>query len=169
MHRNPESLIEMCMETISEIHREVENVLGSFVEAQEYLYILEEKLRSVGKISQQEKVLQTLHYDELLSLLWSRLGGNLVKRQRFDRNLALLRSIEKDRAVFLASIANVVIRLKNYLHELDYLRSATGRATIRGMKVETQLAMINKALARLSKANEDMHGKRRDFNEVVRV
>ncbi|PKK80577.1 hypothetical protein RhiirC2_724140 [Rhizophagus irregularis] len=104
---------------------------------------------SIHEITSLEESLQKIGLKELLSELWTRLGGNSVERNIFEDNLKLLKTLESQRGIAVERISSIMQNLEKFQKQLSILRDETVTRLLVNIPVEVQLTNIKKALMRL--------------------
>ncbi|RIA96009.1 hypothetical protein C1645_756148 [Glomus cerebriforme] len=104
---------------------------------------------SIHEIAAQEEKLQEIGLEELLSDLWSLLGGNGVEKSIFEKNLRLLKNLDHQRKIAVERIAIIMEHLEKFQMQLNLLREETVTRLLVDIPVEVQLTNIKKALMRL--------------------
>jgi len=104
---------------------------------------------TIHDITRQEKSFQTLSEAELLSDLWSRLGGRKVEKTIFKNNLELLKNLDSQRKIAVERIALIMGYLTKFQHQLEFLREATVTRLLVDIPLEIHLTNMKKALMRL--------------------
>ncbi|GBC02792.1 hypothetical protein RclHR1_04820010 [Rhizophagus clarus] len=110
---------------------------------------LDELQSSIHAITSQEENLQKINQEELLSNLWSLLGGNKVEKNIFEDNFNLLKILDTQRKIAVERIASIMECLEKFQKQLNILREETVTRLLVGIPVEVQLTNIKKALMRL--------------------
>ncbi|CAG8452866.1 16773_t:CDS:1 [Funneliformis mosseae] len=106
---------------------------------------------------------------ELLSELWSILGGNNVEKTIFKNNLKLLKNLDNQRKVAVERIALIMGYLDKFQHQLEFLREETVTRLLVDIPLEIHLTNVKKALMRLQN-NEITGGVKMDkINGVIEI
>lgn len=104
---------------------------------------------TIHDITIQEERLQTINQQELLSELWSILGGNKVEKSIFKNNMKLLKNLDAQRKIAVERIALIMEYLEKFQKQLDLLREETVTRLLVDLPIEVHLTNIKKALMRL--------------------
>jgi hypothetical protein len=94
-------------------------------EAQALLYVLqslEDRLENIHGIALPDEILAQGQKDEILSKLWTLLGGNRAVLGEFDSQLQLLRQVGEYRKIAWAHVSGTIVRLQAMGSELEELR-----------------------------------------------
>ncbi|EIW57912.1 uncharacterized protein TRAVEDRAFT_92050, partial [Trametes versicolor FP-101664 SS1] len=110
---------------------------------------LEERLAAVHSLCVQEKISMHAVLDDLLSELWTILGGNSSKLQALRDGRAILHDVEKYRGLAVAYVAATVHSLVVVDADLGELREKVNSAGFVGVPMEVQLASIERSIMRL--------------------
>ncbi|CAI2166677.1 12707_t:CDS:2 [Funneliformis geosporum] len=103
----------------------------------------------IRDITGQEESLQQMSEAELLSELWSILGGNHVEKTIFKNNLKLLKNLDNKRKVAVERISLISGYLIKFQQQLGFLREATVLRLLVDIPLEIHLTNMKKALMRL--------------------
>ncbi|ETI20703.1 hypothetical protein G647_07045 [Cladophialophora carrionii CBS 160.54] len=107
-------------------------------EAQALLLVLqnlEDRLDVIHAIAMHDNIAAQAEKDEILSHLWTLLGGNRAKLGKFNNQLGLLRQVGQYRKVAWAHVSATILKLQAMGAELEELRSRVSSAEVlRGHK-----------------------------------
>ncbi|OCT44349.1 hypothetical protein CLCR_05775 [Cladophialophora carrionii] len=107
-------------------------------EAQALLLVLqnlEDRLDVIHAIGMHDNIAAQAEKDEILSHLWTLLGGNRAKLGKFNNQLGLLRQVGQYRKVAWAHVSATILKLQAMGAELEELRSRVSSAEVlRGHK-----------------------------------
>ncbi|KAF9574248.1 hypothetical protein EC968_007172 [Mortierella alpina] len=92
-------------------------------------------LQSIHEITTQERRAQKTAHGEVLSQLWSKLGGNRLQRGLFEENLGLLQDIGVQRQLTVGQIQTALLKLTDFEAEIGVLRERVMHAVV-GMSVD---------------------------------
>ncbi len=115
------------------------------------LDLLEEKLSTIRAVSEQEKLLTEAALGEVLSELWTVVGGNKVKLRHLGQQIDILHNVDWYRTL---SVAHVVATTETLLHieaELGELRNKLSAPELAGstIPIEVHIASIERSARRL--------------------
>ena len=109
-----------------EIHRLI-------AEAQALLLVLqnlEDRLDVIHGIATRDNTHAQLSKDEILSQLWTQLGGNRGKLGKYDSQLRLLQQVGEYRRTAWAHVSGTILKLQAMGAELEELRERVGSAEL---------------------------------------
>ncbi|KKY27227.1 hypothetical protein UCRPC4_g01210 [Phaeomoniella chlamydospora] len=125
--------------------RNVEEQINHLIsEAQALLLVLtnlEDRLEVIHSISMRDNVQAQGSKDEILSQLWTMLGGNRVALGKYNSQLQLLRRVGEYRKTAWAHISGTILRLQAMGAELEELRERVGSAELLKDRKEIPLAV----------------------------
>lgn len=125
-----------------------------------HLARLEQHLLTIQEIVSREDASLTVAQEDLLSDLWTKLGGNQRERRGFERHLALLKNVGAYRSRALAHVAAALQTLQAMSADMEELRERVAAPEIVGdrIPVEVHMKSIRAGIERLregrSKAKE---------------
>lgn len=115
---------------------ELSQYLGRLIESNELAYqkldSLEEDLHLIHEIIGLEKRFQKTEKDEVLSSLWSFLGGNRKLKKIFSTNLATLDGFERSRAANKEVVAATSVAFTKMMLQIEDFRTRVQRPGITG-------------------------------------
>ncbi|TEB24730.1 hypothetical protein FA13DRAFT_1638267 [Coprinellus micaceus] len=113
---------------------------------------LEEKLATLQSIATREDVSIAANREELLSYLWTKLGGNRSDLRNYDRNLKMLRSLANYRKTAQARVAATLYVLQGVSEDMEDMRQRVAAPSLAGsrMKPEVHMKSIREGLDRLT-------------------
>ena len=131
------------------------------VEAQALLYVLqnlEDRLDVIHGIALRDNIHAQGQKDEILSQLWTLLGGNRAALGKFNSQLKLLRQVGEYRKVAWAHVSGTIIRLQAMGAELEELRERVGSAELlkdrKEIPLSVHLESIRLGVERLERGRE---------------
>lgn len=112
---------------------------------------LEGRLVAVHTLCLEESVVTRTALDDILSELWTRLGGNRAKVQRLEERRIVLQRVDQYRRSAVGHIAATMHTLTAVEEELSELRDKLSASEIAGthVPVEVQIASIARSVERL--------------------
>lgn len=112
---------------------------------------LEEQLDTIYKIIKRDDDSVRVSRDELLATLWSQLGGNMEKKQKFMENLRLLRDLSRYREHARTHVINALHTLQSLTADMEELQIRVSKPELSAPQIplRTQLDSIQKAVGRL--------------------
>ncbi|KAH8813313.1 hypothetical protein F5884DRAFT_899477 [Xylogone sp. PMI_703] len=137
--------------------RIVEEEINKLIsEAQALLMILnnlEDRLDIIHGVATREDLHSRAMRDEILSDLWTMVGGNRHKLDKMDRQLALLHQVAHYRKTAYAHVSGTLIRLQAIGADLEDLRERVGSPELLRDRVDIPLSVhienINRGVERL--------------------
>lgn len=124
---------------------------------------LKEKLRAMYYIVVHEKRDFIAEEHELLSTLWSQLGGNILDKKRFRENLLLLDQLTKYHDQADRYVAGAIFALNSMRNQMKEVKKAVGAPSITGPKIPLSVQMrgIQDAVENLQESIIAAHEQRR--------
>jgi len=102
-------------------------------EAQALLLVLqnlEDRLEVIHAIALRDNIAAQVSKDEVLSQLWTLLGGNRAQLGKYNNQLRLLRQVGEYRKVAWAHVSGTILQLQAMGAELEELRTRVGSAEL---------------------------------------
>ncbi|RPB08222.1 hypothetical protein P167DRAFT_539421 [Morchella conica CCBAS932] len=130
----------------------------------EDLETMEEKLRVIHEVVAREGNVVNEAYDDVLSQLWTLLGGNRSVLGRYESQLALLNDLAGYRGKAMAHVRVSLMRLEKMQTDLEDLREHMARpgvlaeAGMEGLPLEVQMETIRRGVERLKSSMERAKG-----------
>jgi regulator of replication initiation timing len=112
------------------VSEEIERLIE---EAQALLLVLqnlEDRLDVIHAVAMHDNIAAQAEKDEILSHLWTLLGGNRAKLGKFNNQLGLLRQVGQYRKVAWAHVSATILKLQAMGAELEELRSRVSSAEV---------------------------------------
>ncbi|RDX57103.1 hypothetical protein OH76DRAFT_1334526 [Lentinus brumalis] len=112
---------------------------------------LEEDLAVLHELCTREKITLTERHDELLSQLWTILGGNRGQRRKFSTNFELLKALGEYRKRAAAHVAAAMQTLQAMSEDIEDLRERVAAPEIVGdqIPIEVHMKSISTGMERL--------------------
>ena len=125
--------------------RVVEDEINRLISEAQALYLLlqnlEDRLDVIHGIAVRDKLSAQGSKDEVLSQLWTVLGGNRNKLGKFDSQLRLLAQVNTYRQNAIAHVSGTLVRLQGMGAELEELRERVGGVELLGGKGAVPLSV----------------------------
>lgn len=144
---------------VMETFQEAMNVLSGHLERliieletnYQTLDSLEEKLGTLRDIVGREDQQITADKEELLSYLWTKLGGNRKDLQNYERNLGLLRELSVHRRQASARVVATLHTLQSVSQDMEEMRERVAGPNLAGSRIgpEVHMRSIQNGLERL--------------------
>lgn len=102
-------------------------------EAQALLLVLqnlEDRLEVIHSVAMHDNIAAQASKDEILTHLWTLLGGNRAKLGKYNNQLTLLRQVGQYRKVAWAHVSGTILTLQRMGAELEELRTRVGSAEL---------------------------------------
>lgn len=134
-------LLDQYIKHTRVISEEIEQLL---VEAQALLMVLqnlEDRLDVIHGIAMRDNIHAQGSKDEVLSQLWTILGGNRGALGKYNNQLRLLREVGSQRKVAWAHVSGTILKLQAMGAELEELRERVGSAELLREKADIPLAV----------------------------
>ena len=136
-----------------------EQILHLITEAQALLAILDNldgRLDVIASIATRDGINVENGKDELLSLLWTKLGGHRSSVAKLDKQLSLLSDVGQYRRMAWAHVNSAVIKLMAIRDNLEDLRERVAMPETLGdiVPLEVHINNINLGIARLEEQRE---------------
>lgn len=162
-------------------------MLGKFTESMDYLSSAIERLIMEGQVQMKNLSDLEAHLDliaelisredfdinaqkdEVLSSLWTVLGGNKATLRRYDNGLTLLRAVTTYRKAALLHVVSAMHTLQEMKSDLEVIRERVGAPGLTGstIPVEVHMKSIQSGLLRLKESN--MRAKERERRAIDRL
>lgn len=123
-------LLDQYIQHTRIVSEEIERLID---EAQALLLVLqnlEDRLDVIHAIAMRDNIDAQAGKDEILSHLWTLLGGNRAKLGKFNNQLTLLRQVGQYRKVAWAHVSATILKLQAMGAELEELRTRVGSAEV---------------------------------------
>lgn len=136
-----------------------EQILSLITEAQALLAILDNldgRLDVIASIAAQDGVNVENGKDELLSLLWTKLGGHRNSVAKLDKQLSLLNHVGSYRRMAWAHVNGAIIKLMAIRDNLEDLRERVAMPEVLGdvVPLEVHIENINLGIERLEQQRD---------------
>jgi hypothetical protein len=153
-----DTLLNQYIEHTRIVSDEIETLIA---EAQALLYVLqniEDRLDVIHGIALRDNIHAQGQKDEILSQLWTLLGGNRAALGKFNSQLQLLRQVGEYRKIAWAHVSGTIIRLQAMGAELEELRERVGSAELlkdrKEIPLSVHLESIRLGVERLEQGRE---------------
>ena len=138
----PESkVLDQYIQHTRIVSQEIERLI---TEAQALLGVLqnlEDRLEVIHGITYRDNMHAQVSKDEILSQLWTLLGGNRAALGEYDKELSLLRQVSEYRKIAWAHVSGTILKLQAMGTELEELRERVGSAKLLRQHADIPLAV----------------------------
>ncbi|KIW18643.1 hypothetical protein PV08_02932 [Exophiala spinifera] len=151
-------LLDQYIQHTRVVSDEIERLID---EAQALLLVLqnlEDRLEVIHAVAMRDNIAAQAGKDEILSHLWTLLGGNRAKLGKFNSQLGLLRQVGQYRKVAWAHVSATILKLQAMGAELEELRVRVGSAELlrdrRDVPLSVHIESIRLGVERLEEGRE---------------
>ncbi|CAO3566177.1 unnamed protein product [Mortierella alpina] len=130
-----QKLQSLYQTTMEEARTHIRDLIVQAQDLLQSLDALDQIMSSIHEITTQERRAQKTAHGEVLSQLWSKLGGNRLQRGLFEENLGLLQDIGVQRKLTVGQIQTALLKLTDFEAEIGVLRERVVHAVV-GISVE---------------------------------
>lgn len=155
-------LLDQYIQHTRVVEQEIHRLIA---EAQALLHVLqnlEDRLDVMHGISVREDIHAQSSKAEVLSQLWTIVGGNRGKLGRFDSQLRLLQQVNSYRQSAIAHVSGTMVKLQGMGTELEELRERVGGAELLGVNggipLSVHIENIELGVERLEKGRDRAKG-----------
>jgi hypothetical protein len=134
-------LLDQYIQHTRIVSEEIENLI---TEAQALLGVLqnlEDRLEVIHGIAYRDNMHAQVSKDEILSQLWTLLGGNRAALGKYNKQLGLLRQVSEYRKIAWAHVSSTILKLQAMGAELEDLRERVGSAELLRHRADIPLAV----------------------------
>ena len=115
-------LLEQYIEHTQVVESEIERLVEEAQALLQILQNLEDRLDLINEIAVRDDVYAKDARDEILAQLWTKLGGNRSKVDKFDSQISLLRHVNQYRRAAFDHVSATIVKLQAMGSELEELR-----------------------------------------------
>ena len=115
-------LLEQYIEHSQVVESEIERLVEEAQALLQILQNLEDRLDLINEIAIRDDVHAKGARDEILAQLWTKLGGNRSKVDKFDSQISLLRHVNQYRRAAFDHVSATILKLQAMGSELEELR-----------------------------------------------
>ena len=134
-------LLDQYIQHTRIVSEEIETLI---TEAQALLGVLqnlEDRLEVIHGIAYRDNMHAQVSKDEVLSQLWTLLGGNRAALGKYNKQLGLLRQVGEYRKIAWAHVSGTILKLQAMGAELEELRERVGSAELLRHRADIPLAV----------------------------
>ncbi len=160
--------VQMFQSTMSVLSTQISRVMFEAAHVNARLDALEEKLSLIRSLSEHEMTVTTTALGEVLSELWTFVGGNRARLSVIGRQVDILRNVDWYRGLSVAHVVATTETLVTVEAQLSELRDKLATPDLAGnvIPIEVHIASIERTARRLQ---EDRLKIRVDFKPPVQI
>jgi hypothetical protein len=151
-------LLDQYIQHTRIVSEEIETLIAEAQALLGVLQNLEDRLEVIHGISYRDNMHAQVSKDEILSQLWTLLGGNRAALGKYNKQLSLLRQVGEYRKIAWAHVSGTILKLQAMGAELEELRERVGSAELLRHRADIPLAVhlesIRLGVERLEKGRE---------------
>jgi hypothetical protein len=140
------------------VSEQIKTLLAEGKDLLSVLQDLEDRLENIQEVASKDDIHAQGQKDEVLSQIWTLLGGNRAKLGEYDAQMKLLRQVGEYRKLAWAHVSRAVLRLQAMSAELEGLQERVGSAEqlkdSKEMPLAVHLESIRLGIERLEKGRE---------------
>jgi len=133
-----EHLLERYLKQTSEVEEQINRVLAEGEALKKILENMDDRLDVIYDIVTRDGMHIKGSHDELLTQLWTKLGGNRATKAKFDEQMQLLNHVTAYRKSALQHVSGTIIKLQAINAGLDDLRSRVAAPGVVGADIPLQ-------------------------------
>lgn len=126
------------------------------------------RLELIHEISLRDDTTINRNLDDLLSQLWTKLGGNKATRKEYDRQLSLLKDVTRYRKAAITHVSATLLKLESIAAGLEDLREQVAAPEALGYRadvpIEQYIELVEQATDRL----QDVRGQVKSSEQAQR-
>ncbi|MCJ1281013.1 hypothetical protein MMC26_000331 [Xylographa opegraphella] len=131
------------------VAREVDRLIDDGMALQLTLRYLEDQLDNIYGISVRDNNKAQYSRDQILSQLWTMLGGNRSKLNKFDTELKLLEKVNTYRQSASGYVSGTLLKLQAIRSELEVMRETVGSGQVENVPLSVHIDTVQRGLERL--------------------
>ena len=147
-------LLDQYLKHTQSVEREINRLIDQARELQLTLKYLEDQLETIYGISVRDNVEAQYSKDQVLSQLWTMLGGNRTKLTKFDIELKLLQKVNSYRLNASGYVSGTLLKLQDMRAELEEMRENVGSAELENVPLSVHIDTIQSGIERLQIGRE---------------
>lgn len=156
-----EVLASTFVQSLSVLSTSLENLILQAEVSLRSLDDLEAQLGAIHEILVREDTTLSAEHSELLAALWTRLGGNRARKQRYEANFDILRELGSYRTRALAHVVAALQALQTLSADMEVLRERASGPELAGNEIpmEVHARAIRNGVQRLNEERLKAKGK----------
>ncbi|MCJ1317966.1 hypothetical protein MMC15_003293 [Xylographa vitiligo] len=131
------------------VEKEINRLIEDGMALQQTLKYLEDQLDNIYGISVRDNNEAQYSKDEVLSQLWTMLGGNRTKLSKFETELKLLQKVNTYRQNASGYVGGTLLKLQTMRAELEQMREKVGSAELETVPLSVHIETIQQGVERL--------------------
>ena len=132
----PGSLDELIFDQyvlhVGKMKEDIERLIQRSIALLHLLNNLENRLDVIAEIAVRDNLIVNRDRDELLSLLWTKLGGNRSSKKAYTESLSLLQQVQDYRKSAMHHVSATLLKLQAIAAELENLREGVAAPEVVG-------------------------------------
>lgn len=156
-----QQVFEQYLKHVTTNREELGNLIQMAQSVLAILMNLDERLDVIAHIATRDNVHVSANRDELLSQLWTKLGGNAATRKDYERQLTLLKQVTSYRKEAVMHVSATLLKAQEIAAGLENLEERVSAPMVLGYRDDVPLTyhveLMGKAVERL----EDVMGEAR--------
>jgi hypothetical protein len=128
---------------------------------------LDERLETMHEIAVRDDTKISRNREELLTQLWTKLGGNAATRKGYERQLALLQQVTVYRSEVFKHVRNTLVKLEMVAAALEDLRDTVAEPEVLGYRESTPLLQTLAAVEDATLRLQDARGEARRMEKLA--
>ncbi|KAF2676999.1 hypothetical protein K458DRAFT_396432 [Lentithecium fluviatile CBS 122367] len=160
LQSSPESMQERIFDQytqhVSKVKDGIDVLIQQSLALLALLTNLENRLDIIAEIAIRDDLIVSRDRDELLSLLWTKLGGNRSSKKAFADSLTLLRQVQDYRKSAVQHVSATLLKLQEIAAELENLREGVAAPEVLGfggdVPLQFHIEVVGRSIERLRDA-----------------
>lgn len=164
-----EPLMDQYLRHTGAVEEQIQSLIEEALALRDILENLDGRLDVINGIATRDDHKLAASKEELFATLWSKLGGNRADKQKLEKQITLLRSVDTYRRTAWAHVTTTIVKLQAIQHSLEDLRERVSMPEIVGDKLplEVHIESINLGIERLEHQRDA--GRRLEAENYARV
>ncbi|MCJ1403847.1 hypothetical protein MMC11_007070 [Xylographa trunciseda] len=142
-------LLDQYLKHTQSVEREINRLIEQAQKLLMNLKYLEDQLDNIYGISIRDNNEAQYSKDQVLSQLWTMLGGNRTKLSKFDQELKLLQKVNMYRQTASGYVGGTLLKLQAMRSELEEMREKVGSAELQTVPLSVHIDTIQQGVERL--------------------
>lgn len=145
-------LLDQYLRHTGAVEEQIKNLIDEAFVLRDILENLDGRLDVIADIAHRDEIKTESHKDELLSHIWTKVGGNRASTAKLEKQLDLLNSVNQNRRAAWGHVTSTILKLQAIQHSLDDLRERVAVPQIVGtdqVPLEVHIESINLGIERL--------------------